>query len=103
MLRDNMATAMRNVDILITAVAPAPACRLDDLDAMDKSGDGSMRIPFNVTGNPAMALPIGFTTDGLPLSMQLVGKHMAESTVYRVAFAYEAATGWHQRRPAGCA
>jgi aspartyl-tRNA(Asn)/glutamyl-tRNA(Gln) amidotransferase subunit A len=99
-LRNKVATTMRDVDVLVTAVTPAPACRLDDLNAMDKSGDGSMRIPFNVTGNPAMALPIGFTTDRLPLSMQLVGKHMAESTVYRVALAYEAATTWHQQRPA---
>jgi aspartyl-tRNA(Asn)/glutamyl-tRNA(Gln) amidotransferase subunit A len=91
-LRDNIATAMRDVDILVTAVTPAPACRLDDLSTIEKSGDGSMRIPFNVTGNPALALPIGFTTDGLPLSMQLVGKPLAESTVYRVALAYEAAT-----------
>jgi aspartyl-tRNA(Asn)/glutamyl-tRNA(Gln) amidotransferase subunit A len=91
-LRDNIATAMRDVDILVTAVTPAPACRLDDLNAMEKSGDGSMRIPFNVTGNPAIALPIGFSTEGLPLSMQLVGKPLAESTVYRVALAYEAAT-----------
>jgi aspartyl-tRNA(Asn)/glutamyl-tRNA(Gln) amidotransferase subunit A len=99
-LRANIATAMRDVDILVTSVTPAPACRLDDRNAMDQSGDGSMRIPFNVTGNPAIALPIGFTTGGLPLSMQLVGKHTEESTVYRVARAYEAATRWHQRRPA---
>jgi aspartyl-tRNA(Asn)/glutamyl-tRNA(Gln) amidotransferase subunit A len=98
-LRANIAVAMQEVDILVTAVTPAPACRLYDLDAMEKSGDGSMRIPFNVTGNPALALPIGFTPGGLPLSMQLVGKRMAESTVYRVALAYEAATRWHQWRP----
>jgi aspartyl-tRNA(Asn)/glutamyl-tRNA(Gln) amidotransferase subunit A len=98
-LRANLAAAMRDVDILVTAVTPAPACQLNDLNAMDKSGNGSMRIPFNVTGNPAIALPIGFTTGGLPLSMQLVGRPMAESTLYRVALAYEAATMWHQRRP----
>ncbi len=98
-LRVNVATAMRDADILLTAVTPASAGRLNDPDAMEKSGDGSMRIPFNVTGNPAMALPIGFTAGGLPLSMQLVGRRGAESTVYRVALAYEAATRWHQFRP----
>ena len=98
-LRANIATAMRDVDLLLTAVTPGAACRLDDPDAMEKSGDGSVRIPFNVTGNPAIALPIGFTAGGLPLSMQLVGRHGAESTVYRVALAYEAATQWQQRRP----
>jgi len=98
-LRANLASAMRDVDILVTAVTPAPACLLSDLDGMEKSGNGSLRIPFNVTGNPAIALPIGFTADGLPLSMQLVGRPMAESTVYRVALAYEAATMWQDQRP----
>ena len=98
-LRANLATAMEDIDILLTAVTPAPACQLNDPDAMEKSSDGSLRIPFNVTGNPALALPIGFTAAGLPLSMQLVGRPGEESTVYRVALAYEAATGWHQRRP----
>jgi aspartyl-tRNA(Asn)/glutamyl-tRNA(Gln) amidotransferase subunit A len=98
-LRDNSATAMQDVDILVTGVTPAPACRLDDVNAMEQSRDGSMRIPFNLTGNPAIALPIGLTTGGLPLSMQLVGRPMAESTIYRVALAYEAATKWYERRP----
>jgi len=99
-LRDNIATAMRDVDVLVTAVVAAPACRLTEGNAMEQSRDGSMRIPFNVTGNPAMSLPIGFNREGLPLAVQLVGRHGEESTLYRVALAYEAATTWHQRRPA---
>lgn len=99
-LRANMASAMRDVDVLVTAATPAPACQLNDPDGMERSRNGSLRIPFNVTGNPAMTLPIGFTTGGLPLSMQLVGRPLAESTVFRVALAYEAATMWHRQRPA---
>jgi aspartyl-tRNA(Asn)/glutamyl-tRNA(Gln) amidotransferase subunit A len=91
-LRANLESAMQDVDILATAVTPSAACRLDDQNAIDQSRDGSLRIPFNVTGNPAIALPIGFGSNGLPLSMQLVGKHKAEPTLYRVALAYEAAT-----------
>jgi aspartyl-tRNA(Asn)/glutamyl-tRNA(Gln) amidotransferase subunit A len=98
-LRANIASAMRDVDVLVTGVTPAPACQLNDPDGMERSGNGSLRIPFNVTGNPAMALPIGFTSGGLPLSMQLVGRPLKESTVFRVALAYEAATKWQHQRP----
>ena len=54
--------------------------------------------------HPALALPIGFTAGDdtelpLPLSMQLIGRHYDEATVYRVAAAYEAATDWTTRHP----
>jgi len=57
------------------------------------------RAPFNLTGNPALSLPIGFDADGLPLAMQIVGNNFQEAMVYRIAAAYEAATAWHKRRP----
>ena len=51
-------------------------------------------------GGPALAQCIGFTGDGLPLSMQIVGRPLDDATVLRVAHAYEAATTWRTRRPA---
>ncbi|NJO33162.1 MAG: hypothetical protein HC869_08465 [Rhodospirillales bacterium] len=59
------------------------------------------RQPFNVTGQPALAMPAGFTKDGLPLSLQLVGHPWQEAMVYRVAQAYEQATRWVDRHPPG--
>ena len=56
-------------------------------------------MPFNVTGNPALALPTGITDTGLPLSMQIIGKLFDEATVYQVAYAYEQATPWKDHRP----
>jgi Asp-tRNA(Asn)/Glu-tRNA(Gln) amidotransferase A subunit family amidase len=58
-------------------------------------------MPFNVTGQPAIAIPAGFTPDGLPLSIQIVGHNWQEARVYRIAHAYEQATGWGKRRPPG--
>jgi aspartyl-tRNA(Asn)/glutamyl-tRNA(Gln) amidotransferase subunit A len=55
--------------------------------------------PFNVTGLPAISVPCGFGTDGLPIGLQLVGRPFAEQTVLRVAHAYEQQTDWHRRRP----
>lgn len=55
--------------------------------------------PFDLTGNPAIALPCGFSPQGLPLGLQIVGRHGEEGLLMRAAHAYEQATDWHQRRP----
>ncbi len=54
---------------------------------------------FNLTGLPAISLPCGFTADGLPIGLQLVGAPFDEATVLRAAYAYEQASEWHRRRP----
>jgi amidase len=55
--------------------------------------------PFNATGQPAIALPTGFTPDGLPLSVQLVGRPADEATLIALAAKLEEANPWHQHRP----
>ena len=55
--------------------------------------------PFSMANIPALALPMGFTKNGLPLSLQVAAKPFAEATVFRVAHAYEQATSWHTRHP----
>ena len=55
--------------------------------------------PFNFSGHPACALPCGFTSDGLPIGLQIVGRPFDEATVLRAADAYQRATDWHTRRP----
>jgi aspartyl-tRNA(Asn)/glutamyl-tRNA(Gln) amidotransferase subunit A len=58
-----------------------------------------LTIPFNVTGHPALALPIGFSTSGLPLGAQIVGRAFDEPTVFRIGAAFEAAAGLINMRP----
>jgi aspartyl-tRNA(Asn)/glutamyl-tRNA(Gln) amidotransferase subunit A len=53
----------------------------------------------NVVGVPSLSLPCGFTEDGMPIGMQLVGRPFSESTLFRLGHAYETATDWHTRRP----
>ena len=55
--------------------------------------------PFNLTGQPAISLPAGFASDGLPLSVQLVGRHGAEDVLYALAGQIEAAQPWADRTP----
>jgi aspartyl-tRNA(Asn)/glutamyl-tRNA(Gln) amidotransferase subunit A len=56
--------------------------------------------PFNVLGLPAISIPCGFTTAGLPVGLQIIGAPGAEGTVLAAARAYEKQTEWHKKRPA---
>ena len=97
--------AMAGFDVVLTASSLDPPGRIDDAEAMTKAYPRQVRQPFNVTGQPAIAIPAGFTTNAagetLPLSIQLVGHPFQEAMVYRVAEAYEQATRWIDRRPPG--
>jgi Asp-tRNA(Asn)/Glu-tRNA(Gln) amidotransferase A subunit family amidase len=56
-------------------------------------------FPFSITGQPAITVPCGFTAEGLPVGLQIVGKRFADATVLRAAAAFEAAQPWAARRP----
>jgi len=98
-LADAFHALFADIDIALTASSMDPACRIDDQQAIDHTYSRQARAPFNVTGNPALAVPIGFSKSGLPLSMQIVGSAYGEALVYRVADAYEQATDWTARHP----
>jgi aspartyl-tRNA(Asn)/glutamyl-tRNA(Gln) amidotransferase subunit A len=94
-----MAPLYQRFDLLVT-LGPGPAPRLDAHQTINFWRRGSPTTPFNVLGGPAVAQCIGFTPDGLPLAMQIVGRPFDEATVLRAATAYETATAWRARRPA---
>jgi aspartyl-tRNA(Asn)/glutamyl-tRNA(Gln) amidotransferase subunit A len=100
-LRDRVAAAFANIDAAITASSMDPACRIDDDEALASNYWRQARMPFNVTGQPGLVIPAGFSNGGLPLSLQLVGHPFGEAMLYRVAQFYEDATGWTKRHPPG--
>jgi aspartyl-tRNA(Asn)/glutamyl-tRNA(Gln) amidotransferase subunit A len=55
--------------------------------------------PGNISGMPAISIPCGFTREGLPVGMQLLGPPWSEARLLAIAWAYEQATKWHTRRP----
>jgi aspartyl-tRNA(Asn)/glutamyl-tRNA(Gln) amidotransferase subunit A len=95
--------AMAGLDAALTVSSMDPACRIDDAEACARIYPRQARQPFNVTGQPAIAIPAGFSTGGLPLSLQLVGQPFGEAMLYRIAQAYERATDWTSRHPPGLA
>lgn len=88
-----------DVDVIVTASAHDPACRIDDKEACEFIYSRQARAPFNVTGSPAIAVPAGFSKEGLPLGIQIVAAPYNEAVVYRVGAAYETATGWTSQHP----
>ncbi len=94
-----MAPVYAKYDLLLTASASGPAPRLGTWRTINFWTSGSLTTPFNVTGGPALAQCMGFAANGLPLSLQLVGRPFDEATVLRAGHAYEKATAWRARRP----
>jgi len=99
-LADSFHALFSGIDVAVTASSMDPPCRIDDPKAIEYTYARQARAPFNITGGPALSVPVGFSRAGLPLAMQIVGKPFTEALVYRVAQAYEQATGWVARHPA---
>jgi aspartyl-tRNA(Asn)/glutamyl-tRNA(Gln) amidotransferase subunit A len=95
-----------DVDILLTPTVPVPPPVISDLKAHPESLRPAELLmlrntrPFNVWGIPTISLPCGFTTDGLPIGLQLAAAPWREDVVLQVAQSYEQATEWRKRMPA---
>ncbi len=94
------------VDALILPAHPASAYPLDARTVLVDGHEEDLFAAntrftrlFNLTGHPAIVVPCGFTMDGLPIALQIVGRPFEEVIMLRVARAYEQATDWHRRRP----
>ncbi len=98
-LRAEMADVLTRVDVLATPTTPRPAPTFAAAWDPSFGFPKSNMAPFNMTGLPALAVPCGFSSQGLPLSLQLAGRPFDEATVLRVGHTYEQATEWHTRRP----
>ena len=103
--RYNVAATFKNVDLIVTPTTPIPAPALAEL----KQNSDLLRPrellllrntrPINVWGLPAISIPGGFTDAGLPIGLQIIGRHWGEAKVLQVAWAFEQATPWHKREP----
>jgi aspartyl-tRNA(Asn)/glutamyl-tRNA(Gln) amidotransferase subunit A len=97
-------TALESVDVLATPTVPQTAPLIEPLQAGAPTPDLSRcTAPFNQAHLPALSVPCGFTSNGLPVGLQLAGRPFAEALILRVGHAYEQATDWHRRLPPACA
>ena len=96
----------KSFDVLVTPTSPiaappigATTARFGDREIPLVRAFLDLTAPFNLTGQPAISVPCGFTRAGLPIGLQLVGRPFDEATLFRAAAAYESATDWHLRVP----
>ena len=113
-VRERFRAAMKNLfrreklDALIAPTIPVPAPLLEDVwQPRDDMANGETPTagfvhhvyPANLSGQPAISAPGGFTPEGLPVGYQLLGKPFDEATLYRIAYAYEQTSDWRRRQP----
>ena len=93
--------AFEKFDIIIGPTTATPPFKLGETieDPLKLQMSDLLAVPANLAGLPALSVPCGFTEDGLPLGLQIIGNHFAEQTIYNAAYAYEQATNHHKKRP----
>ena len=107
LLRQQVLDALERVDVLVMPTAPTGATPLPTAPGVASKeeflemlgGRRSYTAPFNLASVPAISINCGFTSESLPVGLQIAGRPFEESTVFRAARAYEQATDWGRRRP----
>ncbi|HUP48824.1 MAG TPA: Asp-tRNA(Asn)/Glu-tRNA(Gln) amidotransferase subunit GatA [Thermoanaerobaculia bacterium] len=100
-LRHEFDEAFRRFDVLLTPTAPEAAFRIGEKidDPLSMYLSDVFTVPANLAGIPAVAVPSGFDSSGLPLSLQVMARHFDERTMLRAAAFYEGETGYWRRAP----
>jgi amidase len=102
--RGRVAALLRTIDLLLVPVQPFPPATLATMLTLGRQPDllsGLLRYtcPFDMTGDPTITLPGGFTEAGLPMAFQLVTRDLGEAKLVRAGAAFQGATSWHHRHP----
>lgn len=101
LIKQDFDRAFENVDVIVTPTTPTPAFRKGEKieDPLQMYLTDIFTNSINLAGVPGISVPCGFSEDGLPVGMQIIGRHFDEETVLKTAYAYEQSTEWHTRKP----
>jgi amidase len=89
------------VDVIPAPIMPWVGVKYDELDGVFEKNPNFGRFsgPYNMAGVPTITFPVGSSSIGLPLAMQLIGPQLSEVSLFKAAHAYQQATDWHLNRP----
>ena len=101
LIKQDFEKAFEKVDVIVTPTAPTPAFRAGEktADPLQMYLSDIFTISVNLAGVPGISVPCGFTSDNLPIGLQIIGRHFDEESVLKTAYAYEQAAQWHKRKP----
>lgn len=102
LIKQDFERVFKDVDVLITPTMPYPAFKLGEKidDPLSLYLADVDTVPINLAGVPSISVPCGFS-DGLPIGMQIIGKHFDEAAILRTAHTFEENTNFHCKRPEG--
>ncbi|KYD10248.1 Asp-tRNA(Asn)/Glu-tRNA(Gln) amidotransferase subunit GatA [Heyndrickxia sporothermodurans] len=100
LIKNDFEDVFEKYDVIIGPTTPTPAFKIGEKtsDPLTMYANDVLTIPVNLAGVPGISVPCGFT-NGLPLGLQIIGKHFDEATIYKVAHAFEQATNFHKEKP----
>jgi aspartyl-tRNA(Asn)/glutamyl-tRNA(Gln) amidotransferase subunit A len=100
LIKQDFEQVFEKFDVIVGPTTPTPAFKIGEKtdDPLTMYANDILTIPVNLAGVPGISVPCGFS-NGLPLGLQIIGKHYDERTVYRVAHAFEQATNYHKQKP----
>ncbi|WP_415273387.1 Asp-tRNA(Asn)/Glu-tRNA(Gln) amidotransferase subunit GatA [Bacillus siamensis] len=100
LIKKDFEDVFEKYDVIVGPTTPTPAFKIGEKtsDPLTMYANDILTIPVNLAGVPGISVPCGFA-NGLPLGLQIIGKHFDEGTVYRVAHAFEQATDHHKAKP----
>ncbi|KJL04967.1 Asp-tRNA(Asn)/Glu-tRNA(Gln) amidotransferase subunit GatA [Priestia aryabhattai] len=101
LIKQDFESVFENYDVIIGPTTPTPSFKIGEKtdDPLTMYANDILTIPVNLAGVPGISVPCGLS-NGLPLGLQIIGKHFDERTIYRVAHAFEQATEHHKAKPA---
>ena len=102
LIKQDFDKAFEQVDVIACPTSPVPPIRLGEKvdDPLAMYLMDVYTVSANLAGLPGLSMPCGFTSSGLPVGLQLMGKHFAEDRLLRVAHEYQTRTDWHTHTPA---
>ncbi|PAE09905.1 Asp-tRNA(Asn)/Glu-tRNA(Gln) amidotransferase GatCAB subunit A [Niallia circulans] len=100
LIKKDFEDVFEKYDVIVGPTTPTPAFKLGEKvdDPLTMYANDILTIPVNLAGVPGISVPCGFS-NGLPLGLQIIGKHFDEASVYKVAYAFEQATDYHKQKP----
>ena len=101
LIKKDFEDVFQKYDVIVGPTTPTPAFKIGEQldDPLTMYANDILTIPVNLAGVPGISVPCGFSKEGLPLGLQLIGKHFDEGTIYRAAHAFEQATDYHKQFP----
>ena len=101
LMRKDFEEAFKKVDVVLAPTAPTPAFQIGEKteDPLQMYLSDIHTIPVNLAGIPAISIPCGFSRQGLPIGLQIMGKHFEEGMLLRVAYTFEQNTDFHLKKP----